>query len=79
MKKAYSEDTLVHILNTQKNIVKSLASRGLTFLADEFNTSKICPCGECELRDVDVDTSEDARLWVFNCSYKRLFRNSETV
>ena len=49
-----------HIPIPKKAIVKTLASRGLTFLVDEFNTSKMCPCGQSEL--CDIDTSEGARL-----------------
>ena len=30
----------------KKKLVKQLAVRGLTFLLDEYNTSKYCPCGE---------------------------------
>ena len=40
-----------HIPIPKKTIVKALAVRGLTFLVDEFNTSKMCPCGQCALCD----------------------------
>ena len=50
-----------HIPIPKKTIVKALAVRGLTFLVDEFNTSKMCPCGQCALCD-DITTSEGARL-----------------
>ena len=51
-----------HIPIPKKSIVKALASRGLVFLVDEFNTSKMCPCGQCELCDIEIDTLEGARL-----------------
>ena len=41
-----------HVTIPKKKILKSLATRGLTFLLDEYNTSKMCPCGKAELEDV---------------------------
>ena len=41
-----------HISMPTKKVLKSLATRGLTSLLDEYNTSKMCPCGKAELEDV---------------------------
>jgi len=35
----------------KKRLLKQMAVRGLTFLLDEYNTSKCCPCGQDELKD----------------------------
>lgn len=46
----------------KKNLVKQLATRGLTVLLDEYNTSKMCPCGASELVDrADASASADCR------------------
>ena len=34
----------------KKKILRELCHRGLTILLDEFKTSKMCPCGEFELK-----------------------------
>ena len=36
----------------KKLLAKQLATKGLTIVLDEFNTSKNCPCGSSELEDV---------------------------
>ena len=43
-----------HISIPNKEVLKSLATRGLTFLLDKYNTSlqRLCPCGKAELEDV---------------------------
>ena len=33
----------------KKKLLKQMAVRGLTVLLDEYNTSKMCPCGNAEL------------------------------
>ena len=46
-----------HISIPKKSILKALATRGLTFLLDEYNTSKQCPCGTSLLKDQETATS----------------------
>ena len=36
----------------KKKLVRSLAVRGPTVIMDEYNTSKMCPCGTSELKNV---------------------------
>ena len=36
----------------KKTFARELAMRGPTLIISEFNTSKMCPCGMCELEDV---------------------------
>ena len=36
----------------KKKLVRSLAVRGPTVVMDEYNTSKMCPCGTSELKNV---------------------------
>jgi len=36
----------------KKTVARELAMRGPTLIISEFNTSKMCPCGMCELEDV---------------------------
>ena len=49
-----------HISIPKKKILKELASRGLTILLDEYNTSKMCPCGTSALQN--KNTSKGCRL-----------------
>ena len=50
-----------HVPIPKKLIIKALAIRGLTILVDEFNTSKMCPCGQSELCNVE-ETVPGSRL-----------------
>jgi hypothetical protein len=36
----------------KKSFARELGMRGPTIIADEFATSKVCPCGTCTLEDV---------------------------
>lgn len=38
----------------KKKFVRALASRGLTIVLDEYNTSSMCPCGESKLQDTSA-------------------------
>ena len=42
----------------KKKLLKQMAVRGVTFLIDEYNTSKRCPCGQDELRDLSTSHIE---------------------
>jgi hypothetical protein len=42
----------------KKRLLKQLGTRGLTFLLDEYNTSKCCPCGQDELKDAGSSHEE---------------------
>jgi len=42
----------------KKKLLKHMAVRGVTFLLDEFRTSKCCPCGQGELTDSRSPHSE---------------------
>ena len=42
----------------KKKLLKHMAVRGLTFLLDECNTSKCCPCGQGELVDSSSSHTE---------------------
>ena len=46
-----------HISIPKKSIIKALSTRGLTFLLDEYNTSKQCPCGTSLLKDQEPSSS----------------------
>ena len=51
-----------HMSVPKKSLVKLLAARGLVFLLDEYNTSKMCPCGKCELEDKPDEKNKGTRL-----------------
>ena len=51
-----------HISVPKKSLVKLLAARGLVFLLDEYNTSKMCPCGHYELEDKPDEKNKGTRL-----------------
>ena len=46
----------------KKKLLKLMAVRGLTVLIDEYNTSKMCPCGCAELCDLSKTTAIDRSL-----------------
>ena len=52
----------------KKGILRELCHRGLTFLLDEYRTSKMCPCGQDELtaEDNSVLTKATVRLAPFS-------------
>ena len=41
----------------KKRLLKLMAVRGLTVLLDEYNTSKMCPCGHAELVNLKTTTN----------------------
>ena len=45
----------------KKRLLKQMAVRGLTFLLDEYKTSKCCPCGQDELKDGSSHGGEQER------------------
>ena len=46
----------------KKQVVKTLAVRGPVVLLDEYNTSKMCPCGTSELQDKPSTDNDIHRL-----------------
>ena len=47
----------------KKKLAKVLATKGLTIMLDEYNTSKQCPCGHSELEDhPDIPSTENYRI-----------------
>ena len=45
----------------KKKLIKTLATKGMTVVLDEFRTSSECPCGNSELDNIDSD-NESYRL-----------------
>ena len=46
----------------KKALLKLLCTRGPTVLLDEYNTSKMCPCGKAELETKQVTSNGDSRV-----------------